>query len=181
MNKLSFLIPISICTFLITACAQNISPNSYDVAEAGVASKVVHGTIIGKRKVKIDANTGAGGLAGAAAGAAGGSAVGGGDRGHIVGAIGGAVLGGVIGNAVEKRINSHQAYEYIIKLNNDRTISIAQTQELEFNIHQPVLVIYGATTRIVPDDTVELQKPLRSEPKRAKKRSEKRQDMNHEV
>lgn len=159
MDKFRSLVVISMLFSLLSGCTGNVSPNTYDAAEAGVASKVVQGVIIGKRKVKIDANSGAGGLAGAAAGAVGGSAIGGGDRTHIAGAIGGAVLGGMIGNQIDKRVNRHQAYEYIIRLKNGSTISIAQVQELEFAIHQPVLVIYGATTRIVPDECVEFEQP----------------------
>lgn len=158
MKKIYILIIISMMTSLVTGCGTNVSPNSYDACEAGVASKVAHGTVIGKRKVTIDARGGAGGLAGTAAGAIGGSAIGGGDRAHLLGAVGGAVLGGVIGNAIDKKINTHQAYEYIVKLKNGSTISVAQAQELEFQINQPVMVIYGPTARIVPDDCVPEQR-----------------------
>jgi outer membrane lipoprotein SlyB len=159
MKRYFLLSVFSMASLLIGGCAGNVSPNSYDAAEAGIASKVVQGVIIGKRKVKIDGKGGVGGLAGAGMGAVGGSAIGGGDRSHIAGAIGGAVLGGVIGDQIDKRINQHQAYEYIIRLKNGSTISIAQVQELEFAIHQPVLVIYGAMTRIVPDECVEFKNP----------------------
>lgn len=164
---------------LLSACGRSVSPNTYDAAEAGVASKVVQGTIIGKRKVKIDGSSGMGGLAGVAAGAAGGSAIGGSDRANIAGAVGGAVLGGLVGHAVDKGVNSHKAYEYIIKLKSGSTISIAQAQELEFNIRQPVLVIYGATTRIVPDDGMDISEPPASKsprPKTSKRHADKNID-----
>ncbi len=159
MKKIFLLIAFSMLAALISSCAKNVSPNTYEASEAGVASKVVHGIIIGKRAVKIDANSGAGGLAGAAAGAAGGSAIGGSDRSNIVGAVGGAVVGGVIGNAADKAINRHQGFEYIIQLKNGSTIAVTQVQELQFEVNQPVLVIYGAMTRIVPDSTIEHKKP----------------------
>lgn len=171
MKKFNILIILVSITSLLTACAPNISPNSYDVCEAGRASRVVPGTIIGKRKVKIDANSGAGGLAGAAAGAVGGSAIGGGDRAHIAGAIGGAVLGGLIGNQIDKKVNSKLAYEYIVKLVDGETISVAQAQDLEFFMHEPVLIIYGATTRIVPDESVEFHRPRYAEEGREGKRA----------
>lgn len=158
MKKFKGLTIFIILTGLISACAKNVSPNTYEAAEAGVASKVVHGTIVGKRAIKIDANSGVGGLAGAGAGAIAGSTVGGSTRGNIAGAVGGAVLGGVIGNAVDKGVNRHKGFEYIIKLKNGSTIAIAQVQELQFEINQPVMVIYGAMTRIVPDDSTDTHK-----------------------
>lgn len=140
---------------LVIGCANNVSPNRYEASEAGVASKVVSGVIIGKRSVKIDGKSGVGGLAGAGAGAVGGSAIGSGFHGNAAGAIGGAVVGGLVGNAIDKGINTHKAFEYIIKLETGSTISIAQVQQLEFELGQPVLIIYGAMTRIVPDNRVQ--------------------------
>lgn len=140
---------------LTTACGPNVSPNTYEASESGVASKVVAGVIVGKRAVKVDAKSGVGGLAGAGIGAAGGSAIGGSSRANIAGAIGGAVIGGVVGHAIDKAAHSHKAFEYIINLKNGSTISIAQVQEMEFEVGQHVLIIYGATTRIVPDNTIQ--------------------------
>lgn len=154
MKRVLLFVVLSTFLGLVTACAKNISPHTYQASEAGVANKVLSGVIIGKRAVKVDANSGVGGLAGAGAGAVGGSAIGGSARGNVVGAIGGAVVGGLLGNAVDKGINSHKAFEYIIKLKNDTTISIAQAQEMQFEVGQHVLVIYGAMTRIVPDNTI---------------------------
>src|SRR4051812_6333185 len=118
MKKSMFLIAVSIISLFIVGCAQNISPHTYEACEAGVASKVLSGVIIGKRPVKIDASTNVGGLAGAGIGGAGGSAMGGGSRGSIAGAVGGAVIGGVVGHAMDKAVNSHRAFEYIIRLQN---------------------------------------------------------------
>jgi len=175
MKRVLLLIMLTTAAILVGGCGKNVSPNTYEAAEAGVASKVVQGVIIGKRKVKIDASSGGiGGLAGAAAGATGGSALGSNDRSHIAGAIGGAVVGGVIGNQVDKAINRHQGYEYIIKLKGDSTIAITQAQDLEFQIGQPILVIYGATTRIVPDNCVEPPKSSISKTKADHQRGHKK-------
>lgn len=138
---------------LLNGCAQNVSPNTYNAAEVGVVSHVVPGVIISKRLVNIDANSGGGGLAGVAAGAAAGSTVGSNTAGSIVGAVGGAALGGVLGNAVDKAVNHHEGYEYIVRLKKDSTISVVQTEDLKFSEGQHVLVIYGAMTRIIPDQT----------------------------
>lgn len=140
---------------LMAGCGPNVSPNTYEASESGVASKVVSGLIVGKRAVKVDAKSGLGGLAGAGVGAAGGSAIGGSPQANIAGAIGGAVIGGLVGNAVDKAAHSHKAFEYIINLKNGSTISITQVQEMEFQVGQRVLVIYGSMTRIVPDNTIQ--------------------------
>jgi len=48
-------------------------------------------------------------------------------------------------------MRSH-GYEYVIKLNSGAIISIAQTEGVPMNPKQHVLVIYGNTTRVVPDE-----------------------------
>lgn len=150
MKKLLVISFTLVSTITLTGCINPASPNVYDVRQAGVASQVEPGTIMSKRSVKIDAKGGFGGLAGIAAGGIGGSAIGGGSRANLLGGVGGAVLGGLIGNAIDTKVNRFPAYEYIIKLKNGNSISVAQSTELEFQVHQPVLVIYGPTTRIVP-------------------------------
>jgi outer membrane lipoprotein SlyB len=161
MKKILLFTTLSVVLGLISACAQNLSPYTYEACEAGVANKVLAGVIVGKRPVKVDASSGVGGLAGTGIGAAGGSAIGNSSGGNIAGAIGGAVIGGVVGHALDKTINTKRAYEYIIDLRNGSTISIAQVQEMEFAVGQPVLIIYGAVTRIVPDDTIKPIKKLK--------------------
>lgn len=147
-----YLVATLSCT-LIVSCAQNVASNTYSAAEVGVAAKVVPGVVLSRRTVHIDGNSGAGGLAGAAAGAAAGSGVGGSAQGNIVGAIGGAVAGGLIGNAVDKSVNSQAGIEYIIKLKSGETISVVQAATVQFAPQQHILVIYGALTRLVADNT----------------------------
>jgi outer membrane lipoprotein SlyB len=153
MKKMLLFVSSLVLSILVTSCAQNVSPNTYQASEVGVTSKVVAGVVIAKRPVNIDANSGAGGLAGATAGASAGSTVGGDAASSIVGAVGGAVVGGVIGNAADKAVNHHQGFEYIIKLKNNSIISVVQAQDMQFMVKQHVLVIYGAMTRIIPDNT----------------------------
>lgn len=153
MKKISLFISTLLLCVGLNGCAQNLSPNTYDGSAVGVASTVKKGMIIAKRPVNINNNSGAGGLAGAATGAAAGSMVGGNTATNVIGAIGGAVIGGLAGNAIDSGINNHNGYEYIIRLNNGKSISVVQVQEMVFSVHQRVLVIYGRTTRLVPDDT----------------------------
>lgn len=43
-------------------------------------------------------------------------------------------------------------YEYVIKLDSGAIISVVQTENLELEAGQRILVIYGAQTRVVPDE-----------------------------
>lgn len=152
-NLFTMIIATFLCVIL-TACAQSLSPNTYQASQVGVASRAVPGVIVAKRIVDIDGNSGVGGLAGAVAGGAAGSGIGGSTAGHVVGAVGGALAGGLAGNAIDSAMNRQQGIEYIIKLKKGGTISITQTQDMQFQVHQRVLVIYGPKTRIIPDTTV---------------------------
>jgi outer membrane lipoprotein SlyB len=153
MKNRLIIIMLSIASLWLAGCAQNVSPNTYSASDVGKPNKVVSGTVISKRNINIDANSGAGGLAGGVAGAAAGSGVGGSTAGNVVGAVGGAVIGGLLGNAIDKSVNHHQGIEYIVKLKDGSTISLAQVQELQFEVGQHVLVVYGAMTRLIADTT----------------------------
>ncbi len=69
MKRILLFITLPVIFGLINGCAPNVSPNTYEASESGVASKVVSGLIVGKRAVKVDAKSGLGGLAGAGVGA----------------------------------------------------------------------------------------------------------------
>lgn len=153
MKNIFFIFALLFLGIQINGCAQNVSPNTYQTSEVGVANKVVSGVIVSKRTVNIDANSGVGGLAGAVAGGAAGSVVGGSTASNIIGAVGGAVIGGLAGSAIDKAVNHHEGIEYIIKLNKGSTISVTQVQDMLFEVNQRVLVIYGHPTRIIPDTT----------------------------
>ena len=156
--KSALTIALVLIVSLLTGCGQDVSTNTYQAAEVGVASKVLYGVIIAQRPVAIDASNNIGGLAGAGAGAVGGSAIGGSARSNIVGAIGGAVAGGIAGQAIDKAANRKKGMEYIIRLKDGSTISVTQAQDLHLAVNQHVLVIYGATTRVVPDETIAAEK-----------------------
>jgi outer membrane lipoprotein SlyB len=152
MKKIILLIS-SLSLFMLVGCTQNISPNTYTTSQVGVAGKVLPGEVVAKRIVTVDNSSGVGGAAGVLAGGAAGAAIGGSTEANIVGAVGGALIGGVVGNAIDKSVTRKQAYEYVIKLDNGSTVSIAQSLEVELAVHQRVLVMYGAMTRVVPDTT----------------------------
>lgn len=139
----------ALCLALV-ACAPNLSASNYDRAQVGVANNTVSGVIVSKRPVNINNNTGAGGLVGTAGGAVAGSTIGKGTRANVLGAIGGAVVGGLVGNAVEKGINSQQGFEYVIRINKNKTIAVTQTADTNLSVGQHVTVIYGNPVRVIP-------------------------------
>lgn len=150
MKNIFVIVLSTVMCVLISGCARNVNPNTYTAQEVGRPSRVASGVIISKRPVSIDANSGAGGLAGTAAGAAAGSAVGGSPAGNLVAMIGGAVIGGLTGDAIDKSVNHHQGFEYIIRLRKNHTISVVQAANMQFSVRQHVMVVFGRPTRIVP-------------------------------
>ena len=50
-------------------------------------------------------------------------------------------------------VDGGRGYEYVIRLNSGEIVSVAQAEDLKFKPNQHVLVIYGNTTRVMPDDS----------------------------
>ncbi len=162
-NRKVILISLALALMpLLGGCVPDLSPNTYSGGEVGVASRTVKGTIIAIRPVKIQQNSGMGALGGGVAGGAAGSMMGGTTAINIIGATGGAIVGGLIGNEAEKQLRKDVGYEYIIQLDNNSTISVTQQQDLQLALNQRVLVIYGPTTRIIPDNTISVPSPAPS-------------------
>ena len=49
-------------------------------------------------------------------------------------------------------VDGGRGYEYVIRLNSGEIVSVAQAEDLKFKANQHVLVIYGSTTRVMPDE-----------------------------
>jgi outer membrane lipoprotein SlyB len=49
-------------------------------------------------------------------------------------------------------VEGDRGYEYVIRLNTGEIVSIAQAESLKFKPNQHVLVVYGNTTRVMPDE-----------------------------
>lgn len=150
MNKLVLLF-ISVLTALLTACAPNVSPNTYVGAEVGVSSRVIPAVVVSMRQVSIDNETKMGGGAGIAAGGLAGSAIGNGVAASGVAAVGGAVIGGLLGHEMDKAINQRTGFEYIVKTQKGHLVSLVQEKDLKLHVGQRVLILYGVMTRIIPD------------------------------
>ncbi len=140
-------------SFSLVACAPDVSSSTYRAGQVGVMSQTMTGTIVGKRLVNIAANDSKVGTAvGAVGGGIAGSFIGGDIRSNLLAGLGGAVVGGIIGNAVDKKVNSQKGFEYMVRINKGKTISVTQAADNDLAIGTRVLVIYGDTVRIVPDN-----------------------------
>jgi outer membrane lipoprotein SlyB len=132
----------------VTACTPNISSDHYVVEEAGRSQQVVYGKIVKARPVEVAAhNDGNGTLVGTASGATVGSAIGDSTRANVLGALGGAVFGGVLGNQIGKRAGTQTGIEYIVNLDNGKTISIVQGAKPPLQVGQRVMLMTGGNSK----------------------------------
>ena len=136
---------------LLSACARDISPQTYSVGSVGQVNRTISGTIISTRVVDIQDNSGVGGAAGAGIGAVGGSSIGNTRRDAAVGAIAGAVVGGIAGSMADSKLNAQKATEYVVETDNGNLMTIVQGSNPTFAIGQKVLILYGARSRIIED------------------------------
>ncbi len=141
---------------VLTACAANLNTDRYETSAAGQINSVAEGTIINVRQVRIATeNGGVGSLAGGIAGGAAGSMIGGNSAVNVIGAVGGAVLGGMIGAKAQEGLSAQNGYEYIVKLNSGKAITLTQGTDVKFSVGQKVYVLdaeYGERARIIPRD-----------------------------
>lgn len=144
-------ISIFAVAFILTACASNISPNTYSVGNVGQVNRTIAATVISVREVDIAGTTGTGGAVGASAGAVAGSSIGSNARDNLLGAIGGAVAGGIAGSAVEGGATKQKGLEYVVETENGNLMTIVQGVEPKFAEGQKVLVLYGSPSRLIPD------------------------------
>ena len=87
-----------------------------------------------------------------ACGAAG-SMIGGNSAVNIIGAVGGAVLGGALGAKAQEGLSAQNGYEYIVKLDTGKAITLTQGADVKFSVGQAVYVLdanYGDRARIIP-------------------------------
>lgn len=138
---------------ILTACAANLDNNRYQTSAAGQINSVQEGTVINVRPVRIATeNGGVGSLAGGVAGGAAGSMIGGNSAVNVIGAVGGAVLGGFLGSKAQEGLSAQNGYEYIVKLDSGKAITLTQGNDVVFSVGQPVYVLdanYGDRARII--------------------------------
>ncbi|MBL8658308.1 MAG: hypothetical protein JNM75_00980 [Rhodospirillales bacterium] len=152
--------PISVLTVVafLAACSTPTSTR-YDSSDVGRTIETTPGSVISSRVVEISGDSrNVGPIAGGAAGAAAtGLAYGG--RGSGWAALLGGLIGAGAGYLVESSARSREGIEYIVRMNDGRTVTLVQNREkAEVPIADgtPVLVqISGRYTRVIPDPTAD--------------------------
>jgi len=141
------LIVILLAALLIGGCAKNINPNTYRPSDAGRIQTSNSGTVIDVRLVQIEGNrSGMGTAAGAGGGALGGAALARSGSNSVgksaIGIIGGALIGGLIGTLAEEGLTRQEGYEYQVRMDDGRVITLVQGGEL-INVGTAVWVTQG--------------------------------------
>lgn len=136
---------------LIGGCAA-ASTTTYDSADVGRTIETASGKVVASRSVKVKGGTSVAGpvAGGALGGAASGLAF---QSGWA--AIIGAVVGAGVGYVTEQQINSGEGTEYVVEMDDGRTVTIVQNKEEEkppIADGTQVLVQYsGKYTRVLED------------------------------
>ena len=130
----------------LAACAPPQSGNVVNANQAQVAQRVNLGTVVGVQQVTVQGTNPGGELAGTVGGAALGGAIGnqigdgsGRDIAQAIGIIG----GGIAGSRAAQRATLQQSFEWTVRLDSGRTITVIQ-QQPTFARGQRVQVIQGA-------------------------------------
>lgn len=138
---------------VLAGCTNYARSGGVTSGDVGRASYVETGVVQSSRPVRITGErTGEGGAIGAVGGGLAGQALGGDTGGRIAGGLAGAVIGGLIGTAIERGIEEADGVEYVIRLDNGRTVAIVQRAEPNTYIQagQRVQVVYGNQVRVLP-------------------------------
>jgi outer membrane lipoprotein SlyB len=150
VRSLAFLL---VASLLVAGCARS-SSSTYEAVDVGRTIETAQGAIVASRPVQIKGEPGkAGPVAGAAIGGAGTGLAMGGASGSGWAAILGAVIGAGIGYVAEQQMSNREGIEYIVQMDDGRTVTIVQNREEEeqpLADGTPVLVQYsGKYTRVL--------------------------------
>ena len=161
MKQNILLLSVIAAAVTVSGCAPRIGGNDYSVRGAGEVNNTERGVIESMRVVNIAASTsatdnqpGAGAAIGAVSGAVLGSQIGGG-RGQVVSGVLGAAAGGVAGHLIGQKITDQEGFEYQVRLDSGRLVTIAQGADPQMRRGQRVLVIssYKDRGRVIPDNS----------------------------
>lgn len=146
VNQHIFSLLVVLACLALAACASQTG-GSFTSSQARTAQTVVTGEIIQLDAAFIDNNaSGLGALGGAVVGGVAGSTLGGG-RGRVLTTLGGAIIGGLAGTGIERSLNSRDAVDITVRLDNGQVLSIVQelgAEERAFAVGDRVRVLRGA-------------------------------------
>ena len=126
---------------------QNAS-TEYSRSQINSAQETIIATVVSKRVVTVDGDSGVGGTAGGLTGYIAGSTVGDTPGENAVGAIAGSIIGATIGSAVESKNQSVEATEYVLEAEDGKLFTILMTDS-KFTVGETVYVGLGDTTKIL--------------------------------
>lgn len=139
--KLGYYTGILLLPLTLGACSITPSSTTYTTTQAGTMQEVKFGTVIGLRNVMIrEDNAETGKVAGGVIGGVAGNDIGEG-KGQVIGSVAGAVIGGTVGMALDRSIQSKQGVEITVRLEDNRTVAIAQLADERFIIGDQVKVL----------------------------------------
>ncbi len=135
-----------IMAFLVAGCASQTG-GSVSSSQARTAQTVSFGTITHLAPAFIEDNpSGLGTAGGAVVGGVAGSTLGRGN-GRVLTTLGGAVIGGLVGTGIERSMNSRDAIDITVRLENGQSISVVQelgAEERGMVVGDRVRVMHGA-------------------------------------
>lgn len=129
-KKIIGLLALTTSLLTLTHCAEppktGAATGDYNSAEVGKVNKVVQGTIVSQRTVNVYNRS--------------------------------TIQNNAMGSdssEVDVGVTRRIGYEYVIKLDSGAIISVVQTENLNLQPRQRILVIYGSSTRVVADEGAE--------------------------
>ena len=156
LNRISLALALSIIAGTqLTACATDISSNSYAENHVGEAARSFRGIVVKVREVKVAPSKPqyGGALAGAGAGGLVGNQFGAG-AGKDIMTAGGAVAGAVGGYYAEKHLRTQMGLEITVQMPNGELRTLVQGNDVAFRKGDRVMImIYNrGRSKIVKDD-----------------------------
>ena len=136
----SGILAVMLAALAAAGCASPSSGRVYSRQEARVAWDVQYGRVVAVDDAVIEGRRSAlGRVGGGLIGYQAGRAVGSGSGQHIACAVG-AVAGAVAGQAVEEKATREEAWQFTVKLDGGRTVSIVQARDQSFAVGERVRV-----------------------------------------
>jgi outer membrane lipoprotein SlyB len=134
----------------LSGCASSTAGDTYSRSQVGQVNQAQMGTVVSVRQVKIEGTkSGVGTAAGAIVGGVAGSQVGGGRAENVIVGVAGAVVGGLVGAAAEEGLTRDTGFEYTVRLDDGRTVTIVQAGTAPIASGTRVQVIFGEVHVII--------------------------------
>lgn len=121
-KNITYCIIIVFLSLSSIGCIRVVTPGNYNADEIGQVKKVQQGIVIAKRPIQIVRKNTEG------------------------------TFELTVNNATVIGPEKQHGYEYVIQLRNGNIVSVTQNEDMHLKIKQPVLIIDGNVTRVVPDE-----------------------------